>query len=216
METTVEALATVFLFFCLLTDPGAAPRGPCGVACLLLSGTVSDNLFNLSHLLICWPSHTSNFLLLHYILKLVKYSFAWYAEQMCYHLPACGGKYYVLNIYQLVPGILHTWLYLKYTLIISFCIYVYQLSMLILIKTWVQEMESEFRSKYGLFQNTRNMICLLFSRVSVICHLWQNKICPWLLVSWTFSMACHYHFLCHLNFHYGFAEGVPWVWFIWP
>lgn len=55
-------------------------------------------------------------------------------------------------------------------------------------------------SKYSSFGNTRNMICLLFSTVYIICLLWYNMIDSWLLVGSTCSMAYNYHFLCHLNF----------------
>lgn len=66
-ETTGKALAhSSSLSLCLLPTIVLPSVAPGGVACLLLLGT--NYLFNVEHLLICWHSYTSNFLLTHCVL----------------------------------------------------------------------------------------------------------------------------------------------------
>jgi hypothetical protein len=68
VEITIKALAAILLSLCLLLYPGV-PRVVCYHVEPLLLGTVITNLFDGSHPLICWPCHTSNFLIVYYILK---------------------------------------------------------------------------------------------------------------------------------------------------
>ena len=105
MESTIKALTPLSL--CILTDAGAALYGPWGVVCPLSLGDFEQQTFQLKS--------SPDLLALSYLkFSLITLYFKTSESPSCNIMlneckllsPTCR-EYYVLKVYQLVPGILH-------------------------------------------------------------------------------------------------------------